>query len=370
LNSYSLLVTGASGFIGGALASRLIDTPRWDKTLFLIRGDNREAGLARLADALRKQGVSEEHISRAHPEQILCGDLNAVNQWENDPRLESIEDVVSSAAVASFGNHPSIWPTNVEGVVKMAHVLNRRCTLRRFLQIGTAMACGHQAPELVPEGYDANSDTEHFLDYTASKYEAEQRIKKELPELPLIVVRPSIVVGHTRLGCKPSGSIYWVFRIGRALRSFPCNLDERIDVVPVDYCAEALHLLLDKPQLAYNSYHISSGSARACSFREIDVSAASAMGISPMTDYQRKPFADIVKMQNQFAELLGPCNKRIMLRAIKTYGDFSELGMLFDNQRLLAEGMPLPPPFSSYAGLCETTSQSHFIAEQMRFDYK
>ena len=62
--------------------------------------------------------------------------------------------------------------------------------------------------------------------------------------------------------------------------------------------------------------------------------------------------------------------KRIMLRAIKTYCDFSELGMLFDNQRLLAEGMPLPPPFSSYAGLCETTSQGHSIAEQMRFDYK
>ena len=59
-----------------------------------------------------------------------------------------------------------------------------------------------------------------------------------------------------------------------------------------------------------------------------------------------------------------------MLRAIRTYGDFSALGMLFENERLHEEGMPLPPRFSSYAGRCEITSQGHTIAEQMRFDYK
>ncbi|MEI7613733.1 MAG: SDR family oxidoreductase [Betaproteobacteria bacterium] len=370
MNNYRLLLTGASGFIGGAVAARLINTSRWEKTLFLIRADSNEAGVLRLVDVLRKHGVSEDQLSRVRPEQILCGDLNFVDKWENDPRLESIEDVISSAAIASFGNNPSIWPTNVDGVLSMAHVLSRRCQLRRFLQIGTAMACGHQAPDFVPEGYDAGSDTEHFLEYTASKYAAEKRLKKELPDLPLIIVRPSIVVGHTRLGCQASGSIYWVFRLGRALRSFPCELDQRIDVIPVDYCAEALHLLLDKPQLAYDAYHISSGPERASSFREVDVSATRAMGLPPMADYQRKPFEEIAKMQDQFADLLGPCNRRIMLRAIRTYGDFSELGMLFDNQRLLSEGMPLPPPLASYAGACETTSQGHTIAEQMRCDYK
>ena len=314
--------------------------------------------------------MDEEHLDRLLLSQILCGDLNSVSAWGADPRLEGIEDVVSSAAVASFGKHPSIWPTNVDGVMDMARLLLRRCKLRRFLHLGTAMACGHQAPNPVPEGYDGGEDTQPFLEYTASKYEAERRMREELPELPLVVARPSIVVGHTRLGCSPSGSIHWVFRIGRALKCFPCELDQRIDVVPVDFCAEALQLLLEKPDLAYDSYHISSGPERASSFREIDISAAKAMGISPMTDYQRKPFSEILQMQGQFGALLGPCNKRIMLRAIRAYGDFSELGLLFDNRRLLAEGMSPPAPFASYAGLCETTSQGHSIAEQMRFDYK
>ena len=370
MHTYRLLLTGASGFIGGALAARLIVTPRWSKTLFLIRSDTREDGLAKLAHVLRKHGVDEAHLDRLQLGQILCGDLNNVAAWGADPRLEGIVDVVSSAAVASFGNHPSIWPTNVDGVMDMARLLVKRCKLRRFLHLGTAMACGVQAPNPVPEGYDGGDATEPFLQYTASKYEIERQMRDELPSLPLVVARPSIVVGHSRLGCSPSGSIYWVFRIGRALKCFPCELDQRIDVVPVDYCAEALHLLLNKTHLAYDTYHISAGPERASSFREVDLSATKAMGIKPMADYQRKPFADIVKMQNQFGELLGACNKRIMLRAIRAYGGFAELGLLFSNQRLLAEGMPLPPAFASYAGLCETTSQGHSIAEQMRFDYK
>lgn len=368
--SPNLLITGATGFIGGTLAAKLLNTDRWDKILFLIRAPHREDGLLRLAHVLRKHDVPEELLDRLHLEQILCGDLMNVSDWENDPRLESITDVVSSAAVASFNNHRSIWPTNADGVLKMAHVLNRRCTMRRFIQIGTGMSAGIQAPRLVPEGYDAGPDTQHFLEYTASKYAAELRIKRDLPDFPLIVVRPSIVVGHTRLGCSASGSIYWVFRTARALQTFPCELDQKIDVIPVDYCAEALHLLLDKPVLKYASYHISAGEHRSCSFREIDCAIATAMNIQPMQNYASRSFEEIAEMQGLFRELLGPCNRRAILSAIHSYGNFSKLGMLFDNQRLLAEGLELPVPLKDYAGLCEKTSEGIPIGEQMRVDYK
>lgn len=290
--------------------------------------------------------------------------------WKDDPRLPSITEVVSSAAVASFGNHPSIWPTNVDGVVAMAKALRERCRLRRFLHIGTAMACGRQAPNPVPEGYDAGEDTEHLLQYTESKFVAEQRLRAEVPDLPLVVARPSIVVGHTRLGCAPSGSIFWVFRLARALQSFPCALTQRIDVVPVDYCAEVLHLLLEKPKLRHADYHISAGLERASSFRDIDAAIAEAIGKKPMARYRAMPFEEIAERQGDFKKLLGPCNRRIVLRAIKAYGSFSELGMIFDNSRLLAEGMALPTPLHAYAGLCEKTSDGILISEQMRFDYK
>jgi nucleoside-diphosphate-sugar epimerase len=366
-----LLITGASGFLGGALAARLIYTDQWDECLFLIRASHREDGLARLAHVLRGHEIPESLLDRLRLEQIICGDLNTVVRWQDDHRLSSIEKVVNLAAVASFGNHPSIWPTNVDGVLAMAHALTKRCALQRFLHIGTAMACGRTAPIPVPEGYDAQDETKHFLEYTASKYEAEHRLRQELPNLPLIVARPSIVVGHTQFGCKPSGSIFWVFRIARALQCFPCELTQRIDVISADYCAEALHLLLDKPQLQHSMYHITAGPHYACSFDEIDCAIASAVGQKPMGKrYQTLSVEEISKMQDQFKNLLGQCNRRIVMRAIRTYGEFAKMEMLFDNQRLLAEGMKSPTPFAYYAGLCEQTSLNHLISEQMKFDYK
>jgi nucleoside-diphosphate-sugar epimerase len=365
-----LLITGANGFIGGALVARLFASGEVKEAIFLIRAPHPQEGLARLANTLRNHGISEEQLLQLRLEQILCGDLNVVNRWIKDPRLASVENVVSSAAIASFGNHPSIWPTNVDGVLNMAHGLSHICKLKRFLHIGTAMACGVNSPNPIPEGYDGGIQTQHFLEYTHSKYEAEHRLKKELPNLPLVVARPSIVVGHTKLGCKASGSIFWVFRMALALKAFPCALDQRIDVIPVDYCADALYLLLTKPKLKYGSYHISAGEKYSSSFAEIDEAIAQATGKSIMKDYQQKPYEQILQMRDRFTELLGECNRRIVAKAIKTYGSFSSLGLAFDHSRLTEEGMSEPTPLASYAGLCELTSQGILISEQMKFDYK
>jgi nucleoside-diphosphate-sugar epimerase len=366
----SLLITGANGFIGGSLAVKLIDDPLWKDTLFLVRASSPEEGLMRLVSTLRKHGLTAQQLIKLRLEQIICGNLNVVNGWLSDPRIKSIEKVVNLAALASFGNNPLIWPTNVDAILNMAHGLSHQCNLKRFIHVGTAMACGLNSPNPVLEGYDGGPKTKHFLEYTHSKYEIEKRLKKDLPDLPLVIVRPSIVVGHTKLGCKPSGSIYWVFRMALALKAFPCTLQQKIDVVPVDYCADALFMLLNKPKLKYSWYHVSAGKEYSSSFAEIDKAIARATGRSPIKNYQQKSYTEIIKMRDQFKKLLGECNSRIVAKAIKSYGNFSTLELAFDHQRLRDEGMREPTPLANYVGLCELTSQGIPISEQMKFDYK
>jgi nucleoside-diphosphate-sugar epimerase len=366
----NVFITGASGFIGAALAAKLLNTEDVHDVLFLIRSETQEDGLKRLLQILAKHGVSNDNLKLIKLEQILCGDLNAVNLWIYDPRLKSIQIVVSSAAVASFAKHPLIWLTNVDGVMDMVNGLNRVAKIKRFIQIGTAMACGANAPKLVPEGFDLGDETKHFLEYTNSKYQIERRIRKELPEFPLIVVRPSIVVGHTQLGCKPSGSIYWVFRIAAALKSFPCSLVQKIDVVPVDYVADALYLLLTKKNLKFSNYHISAGIKMSSSFEELNIGLAKAVGRKPISDYQQKSVSEILAMRENFTELFGPCSTRAIAKAIEIYGNFSQLGILFDNTRILSEGIGEPLPFANYIGVCEETSQHLLIADQMKIDFK
>jgi hypothetical protein len=42
------------------------------------------------------------------------------------------------------------------------------------------------------------------------------------------------------------------------LQKFMCSMEDRIDVIPVDYCADALLMLLNQP-LAQEVVHISAG---------------------------------------------------------------------------------------------------------------
>ena len=49
-----LLLTGGTGFLGGAIAAELIATPAWERTLLLVRAPPKSAGRARVIAALRK----------------------------------------------------------------------------------------------------------------------------------------------------------------------------------------------------------------------------------------------------------------------------------------------------------------------------
>lgn len=365
-----ILVTGATGFLGGAIAARLLESPVWEHNLFLVRGSSVETARERLIHHLCGFGVAESLLQQLGSEHILLGDLNNTAEWHNDPRLRSVTHVIHCAAMASFGRSDGIWATNVDGTIALAKALHGCAQLERFVYVGTAMVCGINAPKLVAEDYVPENLPVDLVEYTVSKRAAEAALRRDFPQLPLVIARPSIVVGHTRLGCAPSGSIFWVFRLALGLGVFPCEFDTQIDVVPVDYVADALLLLAQKPELAHDQYHITSGEAGACSFREIDAAMATALGRPPRTDYQMLLYEKIALLQRDFEKRIGPCNRRVMLRAIETYGKFSALGLLFENRRLLAEGMPPPPRFDSYAGVCAVTSAGRTIAEQMQADFK
>jgi nucleoside-diphosphate-sugar epimerase len=131
------------------------------------------------------------------------------------------------------------------------------------------IVCGEKSERAVHEDVYPRRRARHFTEYTASKAECEMLLEGTAPELPLVVARPSVVAGHTRLGCLPSSSIFWFYRACDALRRLTCPLDSYDDVVPVDWVADALLLLLFKPNLRHNRYHVSAGAGSSVSWREI-----------------------------------------------------------------------------------------------------
>ena len=368
--SDTLLITGSTGFLGGAVIAELIGQPRWGKVLLLVRAPDAATGRKRVVESLRKFNVSPDQCGRVHVDQIICGDLCTVPEFADDARLRQVTEVINCAALAGFGKPKTLWPTNVDGTLAFARLMRDVAPLRRFLHVGTAMACGFPAPKVVSEEFQPALDATHLVTYTESKIECERRLRLDLPDLPLVVARASIIIGDTRLGCQPSPSIFWVFSMARALGQFTCQLTDRVDVVPADYCARALLHLLDKPTLSHDLYHISAGPRFSSTFGDIDAAIAAGLGEEPTRDYRQVDYETIAGRHAEFQALFGPCIVSVMLRAIELYGQYAALDMSFDNRRLLDEGMAPPPRFTDYAGLCARTALGSSIAEQMQYDFK
>ena len=366
-----LLVTGGTGFLGGAIVADLLARPQWPQVRLLVRAATRAEGVARMRETLARFEVGAAAIARLSPDQIILGDLRAPADMFADPQLGSITHVINSAAMATFSSNPQLWSINVDGTFAFARQLVEVARLQRFVHVGTAMCVGPDAPPAVPEDYDPPAPVRHLVPYTETKLEIERRLKTELPQLPLIQARPTIIVGHSTLGTRPSGSIYWVFRTAQLLERFTVAPQGRIDVVPVDWAAHALVELALKPVLKHQFYHLSAGPLHASTFAELDIAMARGRGVAPVLERYRQASPDeLDAMSGQYQARLGPCHPRIMQRAIRLYGGFAALNLTFCNEHLLDEGIAPPPPFASYAEACARSSEGVTIAEQMMADFK
>ena len=326
----------------------------------------------RLFNNLRRLGATEAELSSLGADFMLEADLARKDAFAGHPLLKSVERVIHAAALPTFSNNPAIPTVNVEGTLALAHALSH-ARLKRFLFVGTAMAVGPslQRGSIIEESKALGNDEDHLVPYTASKAEAERRLRAELPHLPLVVARPSIVVGHTELGVAPSQSIFWVFLVGHMLGSFTCALSDSIDVVPADWCADVLLRLATQERLEHDLYHVSAGESSSVTIEELDRVLANARNVAPMAaTYRQIPQTEIARVMPRMRELVPGANRRLLLRAMQLYGGFAELNYVFDNTRLQREGLTTPPPFTSYLGRCVETARGIAIADQMKWDFK
>ena len=117
------LITGATGFLGGAVA-RLLEQDRVDEILLLVREATTAEAISRITQRLRLFRVSEQKIALLKPGHFLLGDILHLESFKGEPRLQEVASVINCAAVTSFGNKPKIWPINVDAT--MACIVERQ----------------------------------------------------------------------------------------------------------------------------------------------------------------------------------------------------------------------------------------------------
>jgi len=364
----TILLTGVTGFIGGATAVELLQRHPSCQLVLLVRGETYQRAEGRLRQSLARFAERASLESALRRCAVLHGDLTDPATL-TDPRLDAVTHVLHLAANTSFRSVRAVRHTNILGALTLAHRMRRVRSLERFLYVGTAYLCGAKPPRLVHEDDYPQWNVQHLAEYPASKAECELLLEQTAPELPLVIARPSVVVGHTRLGCLPSASIFWYYRTLDLLRRVPVPLQTRKDIVPVDYTAEALALLLLKPALRWRRYHVSAGESACVSWQEMAVEFAHCRDEPAQEPYRVVDFATLKQDRNRLRQCLGPGDEERLLQALEMYFRFSCCGVeVFDNQRLLDEGMPAPPRFTHYLRVCAALPPGRSVYEQMLDD--
>jgi thioester reductase-like protein len=280
-----ILLTGATGFLGMETLVRLLDRGE-QKVAVLIRAEDDEGASRRLAGVL--DSLYDELPAAAARVRPVRGDLLqpglGLSARDRAALVASVDRIIHCAASISFELPlQEAREINVGGVVnvlELAREIAAAGALRRLVHVSTAYVSGRHAGRFGE--LDLELGQEFRNTYERSKHEAEQLLA-QADDLPVVVARPSIVVGHRASGWTPVFNvIYWPMRAYERglLREVPARRDSIVDFVPVDYVTDGIVALLDDPD-ASGTYNLVAGE-RALSAGELVALHSSLSGRAPV----------------------------------------------------------------------------------------
>jgi NAD(P)-dependent dehydrogenase (short-subunit alcohol dehydrogenase family) len=248
------LVTGASGFIGKRLVSRLLERPG-SRVYFLMRHCEPER-----IEALRAYWGADE--TRAIP---VAGDLTkprlGISAKDRAKLKGHIDHVFHLAAIYDLQADPEMEMTaNVEGT-RHAIELAEAIGAARFHHMSSIAAAGLYEGVFREDMFEEAHGLSH--PYFASKHEGE-KIVREACKIPWRIYRPGIVVGDSRTGemDKIDGPYYFFKLIQKTRAILPpwapiLGVEGgRINLVPVDFVATALDHLAHLREGDGACYHL------------------------------------------------------------------------------------------------------------------
>jgi thioester reductase-like protein len=335
----AVLLTGATGFVGMEVLARYLErTDREIVTLIRARDDS---AAQKRADAVLQNlfgAGAARYAPRVH---ARAAELTVPGLGLPPARraelAERVTTVVHSAASVSFSLPlEEAREINVEGTKRMLDFASEANGLgpglRRYGHVSTAYVAGTHDGRFCEADLDVGQCFRNS--YEQSKFEAEQLVRAR-PELPSMILRPSIVVGDRRSGWTAAFNVlYWPLRaFARGLfTTVPAIPSSPVDVVSIDYVADAIHALCESSGGHGQTYHLTAGTN------------ASTMGeIADLASrYFRRPMPTVVPP----AEF----EQKTVLEGSSVYFPYFAIGTVFDDE--IARAM-LTPKGIQTSPLCD-----------------
>jgi long-chain acyl-CoA synthetase len=329
----AVLLTGATGFVGTELLARYLE--RSDRhVVALVRAADDQAAAARVRATLATAcGDPDAHAGRVT---AVAGDLTFPRLGLGD-RWEALSGrvgaIVHGAASVSFDLPlADARAINVEGTRRMLDFASACRGLERFTYVSTAYVAGERRGTI----YEDDIGGDRFRNaYERSKHEAERLVAAHGDALDVTIVRPSIVVGDRRTGWTAAFNVLYAplraFAAG-AYSVLPARRHAPVDVVPVDYVADAVHALAQAPEAAGQTFHIVAGDGASTVGEIVSMASARFSQRMPRLVWPRVYHAVVAPMMARHAS----STERRMLASSAPYFPYFAMRSRFDDARARA----------------------------------
>ncbi len=185
-----ILLTGATGQVGGTVLGELLDAGH--RVICLARGRDGRSAELRVRDTLARIGRDPRLPFEVVEGELVDGGISLTPA--DRARLVGVDRIVHSAARVAFEveGHNEPFETNIGGTLAMLE-LARSLGHVPFTHVSTAYVCGRFVGP-VAERFHERPDFHN--PYEASKWEAERQVRLAGEAgLPVRIARPSIIVG-------------------------------------------------------------------------------------------------------------------------------------------------------------------------------
>ncbi len=348
----AIFLTGGTGYIGAHVAANLLNEQGASLNLLVRARDPRESE-ERLWQALQLHldfKLFYEYLQTRI--RVFRGDLTSeqfgLSRDDYDRLVHTTDSIIHCAASLNRKSEKSCLNVNLRGtleVIKLGMQVDHYHGLRRFSHVSTVAVAGKRQDEVVTEDAAIDWNRSDYDPYARTKKFCEHMIRQLLPDVPKTIFRPSIVLGDSRRAETTQFDMVRAFVFLAGLPILPLRSRDRVDIVNVDFVADAIASLHMRESTQHDIYHLSSG-RDSQTFKQLTASLAAAQDKrGPIyLSFLEKPFTKTVNLLANRNNAIG--HGAALMKVFMPYLIFNTV---FDNTRVTSELGRKPVPFSQYS---------------------
>jgi thioester reductase-like protein len=264
-----VLMTGATGFVGRRLLRVWLEKTS-ARVVVLTRPQNGDATAARCGVAVPELAEDFSRRVTAVAADLTDPGLGLSSALRNE-LTTAVTHIVHCGGLVRFDVPlADARAANTTGTAAMLDLARQCPRLRRFDHISTAFVAGCRRGVVREDEHDRGQ--QHHNGYERSKLEAELLVRGAAGDLPVAIHRPSIVTCDTRTGeLAPFGAVARLLGAYAAgnLMALPGRPDARLDLVPVDFVADAVFAVAADPGSVGGCFHLAAGPDRSPELGEV-----------------------------------------------------------------------------------------------------